>query len=160
MSIKRIAVCALVITACAAQALAAEWSRYGNARFKYFIDIPPGFSAVREAENGDGGVSQSADGRATLRVWGHYLLEGSIREEATSRADDERADGWTVSYQQQGEGWAVWSGTKGSRIFYARAVPVCDGAAAYFRLEYDKNRAAAFDPVIVRLGKSLRSGRC
>lgn len=67
----------------------AEWGQYGNARFGYWIDIPPRFSAITEADNGDGGISQSSDGSAELRVWGRHLFwlmifrqkpqEGSIK---------------------------------------------------------------------------------
>jgi hypothetical protein len=149
-----------VMAATTACALAAEWRPYGNARFNYWIDIPPGFSAVNEAENGDGGSSESAEGNARLSVWGSYLTEGSFRSETKRRVEQDRAAGWTVRLQKLERTWAVWSGSKGTRIFYERATPACDGAAAYFRLEYDKERAKAFDAVIVRLGKSLRAGTC
>lgn len=143
-----------------AGASAADWSRYGNARFNYWVDIPPGFSKVKEPDNGDGGVSVSPQGKAELRVWGSYLTDRDFRSETKWRIDQDRADGWDVSLQKQQSKWAVWSGAKGDRIFYERAMPVCDGAAAYFRLEYDKAEAKAFDPIIVRLGTSLRSGKC
>jgi hypothetical protein len=138
----------------------ADWHSYGNARFNYWIDIPPGFPRIAEAENGDGGSSEASVGHAKLSVWGSYLSEGDFRQETKWRADQDRADGWSVTLERGGPGWAVWSGAKAGRIFYQRAIPGCNGAAAYFRLEYDKESAAAFDPVIVRLGKSLRSGKC
>jgi hypothetical protein len=150
----------LAISTYASLAVAVGWGQYGNARFQYWIDIPPGFSKVEESENGDGGVSMSSDGSAELRVWGGYLSDRSLAAEAKWRADQDRSDGWTVTYQKQQAKWAVWSGAKGDRIFYERAIPTCDDAAAYFRLEYDKDQAAAFDPIVSRLGKSLRSGAC
>jgi hypothetical protein len=141
-------------------AFAAGWSRYGNARFNYWIDIPPGFSALDEAENGDGGVATSPRGHAELRVWGSYLTEGDFRREAEWRAKADSAEGWSISYHKLRPEWAAWSGSKGGRILYERAIPVCDGAAAYFRLEYDRDSASAFDPVISRLARSLRGGAC
>ncbi|PSJ60449.1 hypothetical protein C7I85_14115 [Mesorhizobium soli] len=139
---------------------AADWHRYGNARFQYWVDIPPGFSAISEADNGDGGVSRSSDGRAELRVWGSYLLEDDFKNEVKGRVDLDVSDGWTIAYRKQGATWASWSGLKGDRVFYERAVPICDGAAAYFRIEYDKEQAKTFDPIVSRLVKSLKSGTC
>jgi hypothetical protein len=139
---------------------ASDWGRYGNARFNYLIDIPPSFSKVQESDSGDGGVSSSANGGAELSVWGSDLGERSFADEIRWRADQDRSEGWTISYQKQFARSAVWSGRKGNRVFYARGIPVCDGAAAYFRLEYNQQQTTVFDSVISRLGKSLRSGKC
>lgn len=141
-------------------AQATDLSTYGNARFGYRIDTPPGFSAVAEAANGDGGISRSHDGNAELRVWGGYLTKGDFQKEVRSRIDQDVADGWKVTYRKQHPAWASWSGTKGGRIFYARAIPACDGAAAYFRIEYDTSQKKAFDPIVSRLVKSFLSGNC
>jgi hypothetical protein len=157
----RVVCAAIVMVFHSAAALAADWSKYGNARYNYWIDVPPGFSKVNESDNGDGGTSASPDGRAELLVWGGYLLDRSFAAESKWRADQDRADGWNVSYQKQQPKWAVWSGSKDGRIFYERAILVCGGdAAAYFRLEYDESQAKAFDPIVARLTKSLRSGKC
>ena len=64
---------------------AESWGRYINARYGYGVDIPAGFSPVHEADNGDGGVSRSADRQSQLSVWGANLL-CSIRSRPTSRA--------------------------------------------------------------------------
>lgn len=154
------AVLLALLTALTLPAAASDWQRYGNARFQYWIDIPPGFSKVAEADNGDGGLASSADGAAELRVWGSYPTEGSLRAEAKERQALDRRDGWAISYQAQNKSGAVWSGAKGSRIVYTRAIPGCDRAVAYFRLEYDRERQKAFDPVVSRLVKSFRSGDC
>lgn len=148
----------LVLAATVVQAV--DWSNYGNARFGYRIDIPPGFSAVTEAANGDGGISNSHDGSAELRVWGGYTIEGDFQAEVRRRIEQDVANGWHVTYQKQHPAWASWSGTKGDRIFYERAIPACDRAAAYFRLEYDTDRKEAFDPIVRRLVRSLESGTC
>lgn len=152
---------ALVILILAAlPCLAANWSEYANGRFGYLIGIPSGFSSVVEAFNGDGGVSTSKDGNAELRVWGAYLLSGSLSEEVKQAIDYDVADGWEVTYRRQEDAWAAWSGKKGPRVFYERAIAACDNAAAYFRLEYDAEQIEAFGPMISRLGRSLRSGVC
>lgn len=150
----------IALSALSLPAVAADWARYGNVRFQYWIDLPPGFSEVKESENGDGGISWSSDRTAQLSVWGSYLTDGNFAAETKGRADQDRSDGWSITYQKQQATWAVWSGAKGARIFYERAIPTCDGAAAYSRLEYDKEQAKAFDPLVSRLTKSLRSGSC
>lgn len=150
----------LTLIAFTLPAFAQAWTTYGNARFGYFVDIPPGFSKIAEADNGDGGRAQAAEGKAELAVWGSRLTERKFGPEMAWRADQDRADGWTVSYQKEQPQWAVWSGAKGDRIFYARAIKACGGAAAFFRLEYEKTTAKAYDPIVARLSKSLRSGKC
>ncbi len=159
MSSGRVLLISLALFAFTSPAIASGWKPYGNARFQYWIDIPPDFSGVKESENGDGGVSSSPDGRAKLSVWGSYT-DSSFSAEVSWRIDQDRSNGWTVAYQKQQTNWAVWSGTKGNRIFYARAIPACGDATAYFRLEYDKGQKKAFDSIVSGLVKSLRSGRC
>jgi hypothetical protein len=141
-------------------AIAGRWTDYANGRYAYLIDVPPGFSAVAESDNGDGGTSISADGRASLNVWGSYLTEGSFSKEIAWRIQQDKADGWDVSYERQTAKWASWSGGKGPRLFYARAVAACDGAAAYFQLEYEKSDIKIYDAIVKRLVKSLRSDGC
>ena len=157
---KRAAILPLLLTLAIGAAQADDWSIYHNARFGYQIDIPPSFSGVAEAENGDGGISSSADSPAELRVWGGYLTEGNFDDEVQWRIDQDITDRWIITYQKWKEFWASWSGVKGDRVIYQRAIEVCDGAAAYFRLEYDKSQVKAFDKVIARLVKSLRSAPC
>lgn len=150
----------LALFALTALAAATDWKPYGNARFQYWIDIPPSFMGVKESENGDGGSSLSPDGRAELRVWGSYLTEGSFAAEVSWRIDQDRSNGWIIAYRKQEVNWAIWSGTKGDRIFYERAIPVCGDATAYFRLEYNKEQKKTYDPIISRLVKSQRTSRC
>jgi hypothetical protein len=136
-------------------ASAADWSHYGNARFGYWVDVPPGFSKIVEAGNSDGGTSTSADGRAELSAWGAYIMEDSFADEVASRIDDDKQEGWIVSYDKRAAKAASWSGTKGDRVFYERTVVGCDGAAAYFRIEYDRSAIKAYDKIVARLARSL-----
>lgn len=152
---KRIMIACVMALALAQTAAAAGWSSYGNARFGYSIDVPPGFSQVVEADNSDGGISTSADGHATLRVWGGYIMQDSFAGEVAWRIDQDKSDGWNISYEKRTAKAASWSGTKGSRVFYQRAVIGCDGAAAYFNLEYERSAIKVYDKVVSRLVKSL-----
>ena len=69
----------------------------------------------------------------------------------------DRADGWSISYETRKAGKASWSGSRGGKIFYARAVKGCDDSAAFFRIEYDRARLEAYDPIVNRLVKTLRA---
>jgi hypothetical protein len=138
-------------------AQADSWSRYENARFGYGIDIPPGFSEVAEAQNGDGGVSASADGTAELRIWGGYLVVGDFKSDIDDSVRSDQAEGWAISYDRRKADSASWSGSRGDRIIYVRAVKACDDSAVHFRLEYDRGDLDAFDAIVSRLVRSLRA---
>ncbi len=148
--------CAAVAVFYASTAPGAEWRRYENGRYGYSIDMPGDFSAGRESDNGDSVTALSADGQAELRVWSGRTLDEGFPAEVKWRIGQDQAEGWRVGYHKLQTGWAVWSGAKGGRIFYERAISICGGAAAAFRLEYPAGRARAFDPVITHLAKSLR----
>ena len=137
-------------------AIAAGWGHYVNVRFAYAIDIPPGFSNVAEADNSDGGVSTSADGKAELRAWGGYLVDTRFKSEIAGRVQSDTSGGWAISYDRRTAGNASWSGSKDGRVFYMRAVKGCDGAAIYFRLEYDRADLDRYNQIVGRLVKSLR----
>jgi hypothetical protein len=138
------------------QAIADGWSRYTNARFAYVIDVPPGFEAIAEADNGDGGVARSALGHAELRVWGGYVMDSSVESEAEERIGADRVDGWAISYRRTGSYTASWSGQKGARVFYQRTAKGCNSAYIHFHLEYDRDDLDAYNNIIIRLARSLK----
>jgi hypothetical protein len=147
---------ALLAIAPTGMARAGDWSNYVNARYAYAIDIPPGFAAIAEAGNGDGGTAQSSDGRAKLSVWGGYMMADSFAAEIAPRIEQDRQEGWNVTYDRHAEDWASWSGSRDIRIFYQRSLLGCEGAAIHFRLEYDAGQRKAYDPIVARLVKSLQ----
>src|SRR5262245_61058445 len=87
-----------------------DWIRYLNPRYGYGIDLPPGFSAIHQADNGDGGTSRSADGKSQLSVWGANLLLDTLSSDAQSRVKSAIEDGWEISYKKVTKDWASWSG--------------------------------------------------
>ncbi len=151
----------LVAVALAGTTLAEEaWGRYVNEWYGYASDIPPGFSAVAEADNGDGGFSNSADGKSRLAVWGSTLIE-AFSADAASRLQSDIDEGWQVSYQRIGSKAASWSGERAGRIFYARAVVLCDvERTGHFRLEYPSEARDAFDAIVKRLVKNFKHTEC
>ena len=124
----------------------------------YAVEIPPGFSAIREAENGDGGTASSPAGHAALSVWGTNLLDASFAAEVESRISDASAEGWAIGYRAVSRTSASWSGTRGGRVLYVRAIPRCRDQAAFARIEYDALAKSAFDPLVSRLAHRLRAG--
>jgi hypothetical protein len=152
-------VLAALLMALAAPAMADDWGRYENTRFGYTIDVPPGFEGQGEADNGDGQVFSTPT--AELRVYGGYILEGDFEDEVKALQQTAIDAGWTITYQAATPRWASYSGTQGSRIFYARAIALCDGAVAEFSLTYGKADLRAFDPIVERLVRSLKpAGSC
>ena len=157
----RIVLSILVIAACLAGAFAAGGAHYVNVRYGYAIDLPPGFTPVKEADNSDGGISRSADGQSEIAVWGANLLMESLSSDVQSRMQSAQDEGWTIAYQKVTSKRANWSGEKDGRIFYARAILLChDDEAGYFRLEYPEAARDAFDPVIRQLLKDFKPTGC
>ncbi|GEP11598.1 hypothetical protein [Methylobacterium gnaphalii] len=155
------AVAAFLAVTASSSALGASWTAYGNGRFGYRIDLPPGFPPIREAENGDGGRSSSPQGHAEFSVWGANLLDETFRQDVVARIAGTIRDGWKVAYRSVTASGAAWSGSKGDRIVYVRAIPRCKDQAAYVRLEYDATAKVAFDPIVARVARSLKGiGRC
>ncbi len=152
---------AVALTLALISVAAAAGVRYENARFGYVVEVPAGFSEITEADNSDGGTARAAAGNAELAVWGANLLDDTFAEDVRSRIASDEADGWSVSYRTVRRAGASWSGAKGGRVAYARAIPGCDGQAAYVRLEYDRAAAKGYDPIVRRLVARFRAtGRC
>ncbi len=135
-------------------ALAAEWEGYGNARFGYEIEVPPGFEWGPEADNGDG--RSFRDGATRLAVWGGMIVEADLESEAREAIGFATSDGWAVTYEATTPSWASFSGMQGKRVLYERMIALCDGSYAAFRLEYSTVDMAKMDPVVERLVRTLK----
>jgi hypothetical protein len=159
---RRIVLATLAMIALVGAAFPAEsWGRYINARYGYGVDIPAGFSPVHEADNGDGGVSRSADGQSQLSVWGANLLLDPLSTDVKSRIESAAGEGWKVSYKKVTDRWASWSGERDGRIFYARAIILChDDQAGFFQLEYPAELREDFDAIVKRLVKGFKPTEC
>lgn len=150
----------LIALALPQAAIAQErWSTYRNDRFGTAIDYPSRFSAGRPPDNNDG-LSFSASDGAAFSVWGSFNalehdlagLEAFVRE---NREKDER-----ITYRAAGKTWFVLSGTRGDRIVYKRYMISHRGEVVNgFEISYPAELAKAYDPIVVRMSKSLRPGR-
>lgn len=136
-------------------AAAEDWLVYGNERFGYRIDLPPGLEWGREADNGDG-ISLRA-GATRIAIYGAYDVGADFEAMARSARDSLTAEGWGLSYEAVTPGWASFSGTMGARILYKRLTRLCEATAyAGFDLVYSRQDRAKVEPAIDRMVRSLR----
>lgn len=139
-----------------APAHAAGWEPYGNARFGYSIEVPPGFTWGKAADNGDGRGFRS--GATRLLVWGGNITEDSFESAVVAAKDHAVGDGWGITYEAVTPSWATYSGTQGQRVLYQRMIALCDGQYAAFRLEYSAVDIGKLTPVVDRLVQTLKGG--
>lgn len=142
-------------------AFAQGWDHYDNARFGYGVDIPPGYVASGESDNGDGTSFYNARGAQGLLVWGGTLLADFESEVASAMDYAIAENGWNITYQVVTPRWASFSGIKGSRVLHQRMVLLCDGTSyAAFRAEYSVTDMTTVTPAIERMTQSLRGDGC
>jgi hypothetical protein len=151
----RLALSLAMFVIAATFAQADDWPRYVNEKYGYAIDLPPAFGPLSLPYIGDGGVATAEAGNAELSVWGASLGDDSFAADVSSRIDSAVAEGWDISYRKATKAGTSWSGARGERILYSRAIPACPGEAAYFQIEYDRAALAEYDAVVARLVKSL-----
>src|SRR4051794_4697042 len=95
---------------------AADWPVYSNARFGYSVEVPPGFVAQPEADNGDGRAFRTPT--ASLTVIGGNIVEGDFEAEVGQRQAYLTDDGWAITYQVTTPRYASYSGKNGAHIMY------------------------------------------
>ena len=136
--------------------MAAGWGHYTNVRYGYAIDVPAGFMAQGESQNGDGQVFKTPT--ATLTVYGGNIPDGDFETEVVQRERYAEQDGWAITYQVSTPQRASFSGKHGARILYARMIPLCGGEQfAMFELVYSSVDLHTFNPIVDRLVASLKA---
>lgn len=136
-------------------ARAAEWGHYVNERFGVEADVPPGFEPGEAPANGDG--LEFSTPTARLAIYASPITEDDFESAVARRMGWATEAGWAITYQASTPGWATWSGARGSRILYARAIRMCGGTIiGAFELDYSQVDRTRFDPVVNRLVGSLR----
>jgi hypothetical protein len=135
------------------------WTTYRNTRFGTSIEYPTRFKPGRPPDNNDGQSFDAPDG-ATLAVWGSFNvlehdvagLEAFLRESA---AKDEK-----ISYRAATQNWLVLSGTHGDRIFYTKYIfSHRNEVENAFKISYPAALASTYNPMTVRIARSLKPGR-
>ncbi len=142
-----------------ASAFAADWWSYDNAGFGYAIELPSEFHLATPSNDADRLSLSPVDRSASLQVFGTMIANGDFTSEANGRVALARDDGWKISYSKSNSRGISFSGTKQGRIVYVRGVALCNGAAAFFQMDYSKTDMHRYDAVVMRLVRSLRSTR-
>ena len=128
---------------------------YFNDRFGYKVDLPLSFEIVNAADNGDGLSLQTPDGSARLLVFGANIPESGFAAEVARRKQLDAHDGWDITYTKSGPNWASYSGLKGGKVIYNRAISLCDDTAGYFSIQYPAVQRKQYDTVVTKLTKTL-----
>ncbi|WP_457939316.1 hypothetical protein [Mesorhizobium sp. 10J20-29] len=141
------------------QAGSQEWQRFGVRALGFTFEVPPGFILKETTDNGTRATFEAAN-EALLTVWGGVYdglpFEAMVRD----RLEADKRAGWDVTYRRITSTWASYSGIKGGRIAYVRAIKLCDDQFAIFKLSYATEEKLPYDPIVVRMVKSLTADRC
>jgi len=136
------------------------WKTYVNDRYGTSIEYPSRFKPGEPPDSNDGLRFTTEDG-AELAVWASYAamnrslaeLEASLRE---NLKDDEK-----ITYRATGKNWLVLAGTQGDKVFYTRYLLTHRNELENaIRISYPAALAATYDPIVARIAKSLKGGRC
>jgi hypothetical protein len=136
-----------------------EWRTFAEPNSGTRLDIPSGIFSITEepSESGFGHQFKTPDGRAVLRVYsrdvGRQSPERYLRENyAVPRA--------SMDYVRVTRSFFAISAVNDGTIYYSR----CNfsrhshGSAAHcFDLKYPENEKRAWDAVVTRISRSLRS---
>ncbi|WP_095203436.1 hypothetical protein [Mesorhizobium carmichaelinearum] len=133
------------------------WQHFGVKEFGFIFDVPPGFAL---SQRSDQGAAFEGERQAFLAVWGARLGKASFEAEIEHRMVQDETDGWRLTYRRLTPKWASYSGVKDGQIRYVRAIKVCADRAALFTINYSRDEKVPYDPVVVRMVRSLRAEGC
>ena len=151
----------LAIVACAFSYPAAaqqRWSTYTNPRFGTTADYPADTFNIRDLApaNGDGQRFRTADGRANLSIYGAR----NVQDDTPTAYVQKYVDPQGIAYKRTTVRYYVVSGRRNSETFYERCNfrARANGIIDCINVTYPTREKAAWDPVVVRISRSLRSG--
>lgn len=149
---------AVVLAAGGTAAAQDRWATYHNARFGTTADYPADVFTVRAPPpaNGDGQTFRTADGRAELLIYGTHNVEDDTPRSYVAKYHN----GPEVTYKRVTRSFFVVSGVRDGKIFYSRCnFPAeADGIIDCLALRYPADDKAAWDAIVTRISRSLRSG--
>ena len=134
-----------------------RWQHYLNARFGTRADYPADiFARSSTSDNGDGVRLTSQDG-AVLTIFGSWnALEQTPETLAASLQENDPQRYGAVTYREVKPKLLVLSGIRQGRVFYERrAFGDPSGAVHAMIIEYPLARRRSYDPLVVRLSRSL-----
>lgn len=134
---------------------------YRNARYGTTAEYPARLFTVRDVPpaNGDGQGFRTEDGRTTLLIYGTRNAENDTPASYLAKYVD--LEGVDVSYRRVTDRFYVVSGRRGENVFYERcnfpSAPL--GVIDCIGIAYPADEKETWDPIVARLGASLRAGR-
>jgi hypothetical protein len=136
-----------------------DWASYANARFGTWLDYPSDLFSERDPApiNNDGRTFRSRDGRARLSVHASHNVEADTPQRYLQKYPDDQPS----SFRRVTKTFYVLSGRRGDDIYYRRCnfVGLEDGTIHCFEISYPAADKATYDPIVERMGKSLREGQ-
>lgn len=108
----------------------------------------------------DQGAAFQGANEAFLAVWGARLGKASFRAEIEHRMVEDEKAGWKLTYRRVTPRWASYSGINNGQIRYVRAIAVCNDRAALFTINYCRSEKLPYDPLVVRMVRSLKAEGC
>ena len=157
----RTALVLLALLLTSSPVLAQFWTPYQSDRLGYAIDIPPGYEAQGEIDDGEGQVFVDPATTQVLTVRGGPASHG-FEAEVRAAIARERTDAWNVTAETITPQWARFTAIKGMRVLHVHMIAGCDGTAhAGFRLDYLVTDTARIDDIIEGLVTTLQPpSRC
>ena len=138
---------------------AQDWTAFGIREAGFTFAVPPGFSPDQRADDGQAATFEGADG-AFLSVRGDRLSGQNFRGAIEAQMAQDESEGWNLTYRRLTDDWASYSGVKDGLIRYVRAIALCNDRAAVFQMDYSRSDKIAYDPIVVRMVKSLAAEGC
>ena len=142
---------------CSTLLQAQAWQQFGVRQFGFTFDVPPGFVLTQRS---DQGAAFQGENDAFLAVWGARLGNATFPAEIEHRMIVDEKVGWKLTYRRVTPRWASYSGIKSGQIRYVRAIAICNDRAALFTINYSRSAKVPYDPVVVRMVRSLKSEGC
>lgn len=150
---------AMMLASLPVPCLAEEWSSFGIRRAGFIFDLPPGFSLDHVAGDGQSATFRGPE-QASIVVRGEYLSGGNFKKNVEALMLHDEGLGWNFTYRRLTNSWASYSGVKDGMIRYVRAIKTCNDRIAVFRMIYGMSEKLDYDPIVVRMVKSLKSEGC
>jgi hypothetical protein len=121
------------------------------------------FTKHRAAQDGDGDLFMTADGRAKLLVGAIENVDNHSPSTYQRFLARQSYPGLRIDYAPVGGSWAVLSGTQGERMIYEKMMFSCGGRVINsFAMVYPISERQFFDPIVEAVEDSFRprSARC
>lgn len=142
----------LILSLTAAYAQHPDYQVYSNTRFGYIVEYPSNLLIAQgEADNGDGQVFRSKDGRCEMLVYAGYNALNETLKEVYRK---EIAKHSKVTYRLLKPKFFVVSGIDADRVFYHKII-YRSGIFYTLQITYPVSEKALYDRVTAKVSESF-----